>query len=495
MNRLGGASKRRRGPLTFAAAAVEESRVSFKRLARLVAGPCAALMLLLAAPSAHAAQYFGFNDPWMPDNAATTIGFTRQLGANSERVQIYWGSVEPRPGVYRWTGLDTAYQLMLSNGVRPLLDVVSAPGWAAAPGCDDIFRCQQVPRHDGAFAAFIRFLVARYPQAVGIEIGNEPNMRDWSMHPDPARYAQMLKVGYAAVKEANPNMPVITGGTCCTNAHTGGSIPATEFLNQLYANGIRGHYDYLGFHLYPGGPVSRVAPDLKLEMNRMRGVRDAHGDRSPFWITETGFPSRGVSAYGGGVFDEQNQAQREAIDYRVVQSIPDVVALYFYRLTDSDGSVGANMGFYHADLTPKPAVQALLDAERQPPWPTYTLAARGPVRVRAGHFFQVSVAGPNLPAGAQFDWVIWRAPYWSHFPGGTPQRTTRLRIWHPGTYLLAAQMTTSVDSYLSAPVRVQVVLKLTGSAAAHGQGGRTSHHRHAKRHRKRHRRRGPKRRH
>jgi len=446
----------------------------------------ALLLLLVAAPAAQAAQLFGFNDPWLPQNAWTTIGLTRQLGANSERYQIYWGSVEPRPGSFDWSQIDASYQMMLSNGIRPLLDVVSAPGWATRPGCNDIFRCQQAPEHDGDFANFVRALVARYPQAVGVEIGNEPNMNDWSIHPDPARYAQLLKAGYAAVKQANPAMPVITGAVCCTNAHTGGSIPANQFLSQLYANGIKGHYDYLGFHLYPGGPVSRVAPDLRLEMDRMRAVRNAHGDSSLFWITETGFPSEGVSAYGGGVLNEDNQAQKEAIDYRVVNAMPDVVALYFYRLTDpSSGGLGRAMGFYRVDLTPKPAVQALLDARNAGPWPTYALTTSGPHRVGSAHFFKVSVNG--APPGATFDWVIWRAPYWSHFPGGQPQQTARLRIWHPGTYLLAVQVNTPFDSFLSPPIKIQVVLRLHGAGGHQSSAGKGHHKKkHRRKHKKHH---------
>lgn len=456
------------------------------RLARLITPLAAALALVCAAPAAHAAQLFGFNDPWLPERAAVTIDMSRQLGANSERIQVYWGSYEPAPGVYNWVPLDASYQLMLAKGIRPLFDIVSAPGWAAPPGCRDVVRCQQSRSHDGAFGDFVRALVARYPQAVGVEIGNEPNMSAWATPPDPARYAQILKAGYAAVKQANAGMPVITGATCCTTAHGHGNIPATQFLESLYAHGIKGHYDYLGFHLYPGGPVSRVAPDLKLEMDRMRGVRDAHGDHSLFWITETGFPSAGVSPYGGGVFDEDNQAQREAIDYRVVESMPDVVALYFYRLTDPTAGIGANMGFYHSDLTPKPAVQALLDARNAPPWPTYTLTASGPQRVRAGRFFHVSVSGANLPAGVQYQWVIWRAPYWSHFPGSAAQAQTRLRIYHAGTYLIAAQMITPNDEYLSAPIRVRVVLRGGGAGHPKQAAHKKRRHRRRRRHHRRH---------
>jgi|SRR5947209_1682646 len=325
-----------------------------------------ALALLLAiVPSAGAATLFGFNDDW--HSAGRAVAVTQRFGANSERLQVFWRVAEPRPGTFDWFGWDRAYHAMVSRGVRPLLDVVTAPAWARDATCADPNRCMQSPLHDADFAAFVSTLVARYPQAVGVEIGNEPNLHNWTLHPDPARYAQILKVGYVAVKRVDPQMPVITGSTCCTTAHSGGNIGAATFLNRLYGYGIKGFYDAIGFHLYPSRGVRLVARDIRFELRRMRRVRAAHGDTAPFWITEVGFPSIGVSRYGGGVYTERNQAVRETIAYHVLAGVRDVAAIYFYRLTDPPrGDAGGfGMGFFHRNLTPKPAARALLRLVRR----------------------------------------------------------------------------------------------------------------------------------
>jgi hypothetical protein len=319
-----------------------------------------ALALLVAAPAARAAGVFGFNDDWR--SLRRSVAMTKRFGANSDRLQVFWRDVESRPGVYDWYGWDLAYRAMVARHVNPLLDVVTAPAWARDSSCPDATRCMQSPAHDGDFAAFVAAAVRRYPAAVGVEIGNEPNLHNWSLHPDPGRYAQILKAGYLAVKQASPQMPVIMGSTCCTTAHSNGNISASAFLNRAYGFGVKGFYDAIGFHLYPGRAIGLVARDIRFELRRMRRVRNAHGDHSPFWITEVGFPSTGVSHYGGGVFNEQNQAVRETIAYRVLSRVRDVAAIFFYRLTDpSPRDIGGfGMGFFHRNLTPKPAARALL---------------------------------------------------------------------------------------------------------------------------------------
>src|SRR3989442_1022252 len=89
-------------------------------------------------------------------------------------------------------------------------------------------------------------VAARYPQLAGIEIWNEPNMTwAWAPSPDPARYTQLLRLAYDAVKAVNPSMPVI-GGSLAANlspAATSASTPIRPFLQSMYDNGARGHLD------------------------------------------------------------------------------------------------------------------------------------------------------------------------------------------------------------------------------------------------------------
>ncbi len=317
---------------------------------------------LLAAPPALAAPFFGFDDDWAWSTVHREAAVSERFHSNTERVAVWWNSTEPHKHRYSWAYLDRVYATMLKMRERPLLDVLSAPHWAIARNCHPIQRCNQTPAHDGDFRAFVRTLTLRYPQAIGIEIGQEPNLTNWSVHPDPRRYAQIMKAGYAGVRQANRHMRVILGSTCCNEASGHGSIGASRFLADLYRYGIKGHYTAIGYHIYPGRAVSLVHADLLTELDGMRAVRNANHDRAPFWITETGYASHGVSPYGGGVLDERNQAQRITITYEVLNSIRDVQAIYIFRLVDPRKQsfwTGGFMGLFHSDFRPKPAANAL----------------------------------------------------------------------------------------------------------------------------------------
>jgi hypothetical protein len=338
------------------------------RVAARTAAACLAALALLAAPSsALALKFFGFNDDWAPATVKRTVALSRKFRANSERMIVYWGSTEPRKNRFDWYGLDVAYQTMLQQHVRPLFDVVSAPKWAVARGCRPLYKCQQTASHDHDYRVFLAALTKRYPHATGIEVGQEPNLTNWSVHPDPRRYSQILKSAWTAVKNANRHMTVVLGSTCCTYAFSHGNIGAGVFLQQLYRYGIKGHYNAIGFHVYPGGPISRVASDIVSEVSIMRAIRNANHDGSPFWITETGFPSQGFGRYGAGRNTESTQSQRELTAYRTLIHMRDVVALYFYRLIDPRHPIAfANfqlgMGFYKANYHPKLAARTLIHA-------------------------------------------------------------------------------------------------------------------------------------
>ena len=141
--------------------------------------------LALAAPAAAASPtpWTGFNDisgvagavPF--DTAAATAA---RAGATSTRVIVDWSWIEPAPGHYAWGVVDGFYRANLAHGMRPLLGVTGAPRWAwdASARCRAGTRCAFPPgrAHENAYAAMLARLTRRYPRAVAIEIGNEPNL-------------------------------------------------------------------------------------------------------------------------------------------------------------------------------------------------------------------------------------------------------------------------------------------------------------------------------
>jgi hypothetical protein len=423
---------------------------------RLVAAVAtAAAALVLAAPASAAPAVFGVNNLWpFNDGArlAQEVGLSQQLGVQSDRIIIEWGVLEPKRNVFAWSSLDGYYRAMDALGIRPLVDLVGSPAWAREAGCS-LSRCPQAPAHDADYQAFVRALVARYPHLAGLEVMNEPNLTEWWPDPDPARYAEILKAAYAGAKAANPDVPVVTAGLS-----PNGAISPGQFLNEAYAAGIKGHYDKLGFHVYVGGTLPSVAPDVKTEMSTVRNVRDENGDSAPFWITETGFPSDGASRYSSAVYTEDTQAQMLGVDYRVLSSMPDVEGVFVFLLSDVPGWSGTQkMGLYRSDLTPKPAVDAFRQARADPFWPTYDMSVTGPAAaVKSSEWFTLQANGYTGAAPARYEWLIWHTDHWSLPIGRTDTPSFRFHIYRGGTWRFAVRLVTDSDTYLSGPTPVTV---------------------------------------
>src|SRR5204863_2794869 len=76
---------------------------------------------------------------------ADQIALTARAGADTDRIQALWTSIEPLPpskaaamGVprFNWRPLISRYRAMLHDGIRPVVVAFGAPPWARAPGWD-----------------------------------------------------------------------------------------------------------------------------------------------------------------------------------------------------------------------------------------------------------------------------------------------------------------------------------------------------------------------
>jgi hypothetical protein len=317
-------------------------------------------------------KLFGFNDGAIRAgliSAAADADLTAKAGANVHRVVFDWRRVEARRGNPDFTAYDRIYRAMLARGVRPLLILMLAPSWALDGACDQYrkdCRYPPSPAHDDAWRNIAAKLAQRYPWAAGIEIWNEPNLRaTWRPRPDPARYAQLLREAYQAIKAVNPRMPVAGGALNDITVNTsGGDISLRNFAAALYANGGRGYMDALSFHDYPWstdiGPGTHFAKTLAA----IRAVRDAAGDAAtPLWVTETGVSTTGTDLRF--VFSQEQQAATLVAILDALGREADVKMAIVHTLlegTQPASSPELGYGLVHRDLTPKLAFCAIAAA-------------------------------------------------------------------------------------------------------------------------------------
>jgi hypothetical protein len=232
------------------------------------------------------------------------------------------------------------------------------------------------------FGNFMTALATRYKgQVAAYEIWNEPNLNyEWGyLEPDPAAYTEMLKIAYAAVKKADPDALVISGGLATTGDGSETAYGDLAFLQGMYEAGARGSFDAFGSHPYAYGlsPDDSQADGLSLDrVVAQHELMAANGDgQTPIWITETGWVLQTNWNLGEhqaiGVTEEQ-QGEYLARSYaKVQQEWPFVKGMFLFNLDFSTVSwypAPEPMRWYailNPDRTPRPAYTLLREATRQ----------------------------------------------------------------------------------------------------------------------------------
>jgi hypothetical protein len=258
--------------------------------------PLAALVavsLALAAPGAAVAAtppgFFGVMVNGVLDAPAVDLNAEsatmNREGVESERFEIAWDLVEPRPGMYDFAATDRKVAAAARNDIDVLGLVVRTPNWAAQhPG-----NPFSPPRDDAAYAAFLRALIARYgPRGTfwaanlslprrpvrNWQIWNEPNIAlNWDVQPWQRGYARLLRAAHRAVKRADPGARVVMAGLANFSWRD---------LRKAYAAGVKGSFDVAAVHPFSGRPSNSV------RIARLnRDVMDRNGDSArPIWLTE-----------------------------------------------------------------------------------------------------------------------------------------------------------------------------------------------------------------
>ncbi len=279
---------------------------------------------LLAGP--HAAA--GVN-LWIYDqDPAPVVGWVNDLGVKWALHQLSWYHIEPQKGVYKWDIIDPAVDVLYKAGVKIILNPVHSPTWASdiAPG---------FPNDPADFAHFMTLVAQRYKGKVaGYTIWNEENLaRESGKFVVAARYAELLKAGYNAIKAVDPQAIVIIGALTPTGVNDPyKAVDDVLFLRRLYAYNsgeLKGYFDGLGAH--PGSnanPPDTMWPDKPgpgpgwnshssfyfRRIEQLRQVMLDNGDaQKQMWLTEFGWASTDKPAPG---FEYAAQTtEQEQADY------------------------------------------------------------------------------------------------------------------------------------------------------------------------------------
>jgi Cellulase (glycosyl hydrolase family 5) len=293
------------------------------------------------------------------------IAQAQALHADVVRTEIPWSAMEPSgpnqidPHALAFT--DRLVADAAANGIRVIVFVDSTPCWASSAPASLLRECASgsssqakawPPTNPGDYATFVAYLAQRYAtRLAAIEIWNEPDQANeaYFAGPEkPQRYAAILRAAYVAIKQANPNVPVLAGSLVGANG---------VFLRALYAAGIKGYYDGLAVHFYT------------LTLGSLRSIHEvqvANGDTKPLWLTEFGWsscwPQYRIQQEQACV-TPRTQALNITNTFRSLARTPYVAAAVLYQL---EGSTTENFGALNANGTHKPAFGALSSAFTSP---------------------------------------------------------------------------------------------------------------------------------
>jgi hypothetical protein len=260
------------------------------------------------------------------------------------REEFEWKRVEPSPGVYDWSKFDQAVELERAHGIAILGKLVYGSPWdnTAPAGTSADSAVMYPPGNLQNYVDYAVETVRRYKDRVHYwEIWNEENNTGfWEPSANAARYTQLLKQTYAAIKAEDPSATVVLGGLS-----TG--LDAS-YVQGIVANGGWGSFDVLAIHSYVSGQPDGSA--FERWITSAQSTVATYGSK-PIWITEFGWSS--TSARGGVSAANQNQYLMRAYEIATNDGVAGISWYSFQNMGTNAGDIGQNYGLVNNDLSAK----------------------------------------------------------------------------------------------------------------------------------------------
>lgn len=314
--------------------------------------------------------FFGYGiqiDPW--GNRGEAIEKVKALGFSWVKFQLPWKDFEGGgPGQRNWP--DDIVDALSSQGIQILVSIVKSPNWARPGGTD--LGVEGPPADPGTYASFVGEFAGRYCGRVqAIEVWNEQNLHyEWGNETlSAARYMQLLKAAYGAIKANCGSMIVVSGAPTPTGANPPAAIRDTTYLEQMYQAGLRYYSDAIGAHPsgYGNPPDSRFQdwqagnysrpshvsdPSFYFRntMEQYRNIMVKYGDGNKrIWPTEFGWAATGspVAGYEYALYNsEQQQGEYIVRAYQMMRNWGFVGVAFLWNLNYNISNPGSELSAF-----------------------------------------------------------------------------------------------------------------------------------------------------
>jgi len=262
---------------------------------------------------------------FIADHPATTERDLRMAvdgGFHWQKSLFQWNEIEGAgKGQFDWSDSDRVVSASSAAGLKVLARLDFEPTWARKDQAHN-----GPPDNYQDYWDFVSAFVSRYRgQVQAIEVWNEPNLdREWGNQPinaqSAADYVRLLGGAYSAAHRADPNIVVVSAGLSPNGVTDGHSADDLQYLQWMYAAGLKGKFDVLGAHANtqapdPLAPLESLKdfPHPSFYFRRIEQLRQAmvdNGDAAKqVWLTEWGWTSDSVHpAYKWFAVSEQKKA-------------------------------------------------------------------------------------------------------------------------------------------------------------------------------------------
>ena len=315
-----------------------------------------------------------------------TMKMIQEAGITWVKQQFLWEEIEqPRKGQYfdtkynqnTWDKYDEIVKLAEASGLRIIARVDRPPVWARS----DKEHAERPPDSLDDYGDFLFTIASRYKGRVNhFQVWNEPNLgEEWTGKPDPAAYAELLKVASTRLKQANPEVQVLSAPLAINTENGPLHLNEIDFLDQLYQAGARSSFDILSANAYgmdkppADGPSKNTLNFRRVEL--LRQVMEKHGDGGKaVWFNEYGWNASPKDMPKEDLIwqrvteKQQSDWTVEGVQYarknwpwagvfctwyfREVGDVPPTRSEYYFRLVDPD-------------FTPRPVYNAIKRAAKK----------------------------------------------------------------------------------------------------------------------------------
>ncbi len=225
-----------------------------------------------------------------------TLEMVREMGAPWIVEYFPWAFSEPKKGAYKFAHADMVVDHANRQGLTVIARLGLVPEWARPRDSIPTMLPEARYQDFADYAAeFVRHFDGRIHYVI---IWNEPNLAlEWGYRPpDPAAYAELLRVTSQAIREANPDVIILAGALAPTLGDPAGELAMSDvdYLQAMYDAGAASYFDALAVHAYgltfpPDDPPDPEVINFR-RVELLRQVMAANGDGDkPTHITEAGW--------------------------------------------------------------------------------------------------------------------------------------------------------------------------------------------------------------